>query len=89
MDMNTGDKRFEYLNVKLRVRTVFLLTKIRDKGLVVKTRDVVRWLLSTDRDVPYIVYVEETIKRKGDFDPEGFAAEDSSYGGRLKYWTSD
>jgi NAD+ kinase len=89
MDMKTGDKRFEYFNVKLRVRTVFLLTKIRDKGLVAKTRDVVRWLLSTDRAVPYIVYVEETMKWKGYFDPEGFAAEDSSYGGRLKYWTSD
>jgi len=49
-------KRLGKLRLKLHVKTVFLLTKAHDETLIDKTRDVAEWLLSKDRDTPYIVY---------------------------------
>ena len=48
-------KRLGNLRLKLNVKTVFLLTKAHDETLIDKTRDVVEWLLSKERDSPYIV----------------------------------
>ena len=50
-------KRLGSVRLKLRVKTVFLLTKAHDEGLIGYTREVVEWLLSKDRATPYIVYV--------------------------------
>ena len=50
-------KRLGSVRLKLRVKTVFLLTKAHDEGLIGYTREVVEWLLSKDRVTPYIVYV--------------------------------
>lgn len=44
------------LRLKLRVKTVFLLTKAHDETLIGYTREVATWLLNKERDVPYIVY---------------------------------
>ncbi|EXJ78495.1 hypothetical protein A1O1_08896 [Capronia coronata CBS 617.96] len=82
-------KRLSNLKVKLKIRSIFLLTKVYDKTLIVKTRDVARWLLSKDRSVPYIVYVENTMEDSKDFDAQGLIAEEPSYKDRLKYWTVD
>lgn len=82
-------KKLSNLKVKLRIRSIFLLTKVYDKTLITKTRDVTRWLLSKDRQVPYIVYVEDTMKDNKAFDAEGLIAEEPSYKDRLKYWTVD
>lgn len=49
-------KRLGNLRLKLHVKTVFLLTKAHDETLIGKTRDVAEWLLSKERDTPYIVY---------------------------------
>lgn len=45
------------IRLKLRVKTVFLLTKAHDETLVGYTREVAAWLLKKERDVPYIVCV--------------------------------
>jgi len=50
-------KRLGSVRLKLKVKTVFLLTKAHDEGMIGYTSEVVEWLLSKDRDVPYIVYV--------------------------------
>lgn len=50
-------KRLGSVRLKLKVKTVFLLTKAHDEGLIGYTSEVVEWLLSKDRDVPYIVSV--------------------------------
>ena len=50
-------KKLGSVRLKLRVKTVFLLTKAHDEGLIGYTREVVEWLLSKDRGTPYIVYV--------------------------------
>ena len=82
-------KKLSSLKVKLKIRSVFLLTKAHDKTLIRKTRDVARWLLSKERDVPYIVYVEDTMKENEVFDAKGLAAEDPSFAERLKYWDNE
>lgn len=48
-------KRLGSVRLKLNVRTVFILTKAHDETLIAKARDVVDWLLSTERDFPYTV----------------------------------
>ncbi|KIW21443.1 hypothetical protein PV08_02023 [Exophiala spinifera] len=79
-------KKLGNLKVRLKIRAIFLLTKIHDKTLIVKTREVARWLLSRDRSVPYIVYVQDILQENPSFDAAGLVAEDPSYGERLKYW---
>ena len=82
-------KRLGSLKVRLKIRAIFLLTKAHDKTLIAKTREVARWLLSKERSVPYIVYVEDTMKDNKVFDAEGLVAEDPSFGERLKYWDNE
>ncbi|KAL2429714.1 NAD(+) kinase [Exophiala dermatitidis] len=89
MSVRSLAKKLSNLKVKLKIRSIFLLTKVYDKTLIVKTREVARWLLSKDRAVPYIVYVEETMKDNRQFDAQGLIAEDPSFKDRLKYWTVD
>lgn len=50
-------KRLGSVRLKLKVKTVFLLTKAHDEGLIGYSREVVEWLLSKDRATPYIVCV--------------------------------
>lgn len=50
-------KRLGSIRLKLKVKTVFLLTKAHDETLIGYTREVADWLLSTDRQVRYTVYV--------------------------------
>lgn len=82
-------KKLGSLKVKLKIKTVFLLTKAHDQTLIAKTRDVARWLLSKERGIPYIVYVENTLEHNHAFDAAGLLAEDPSVEGRLKYWDNE
>lgn len=60
-------KRLGSVRLKLNVKTVFLLTKAHDETLIVYTREVVEWLLSKDREKPYIVcdYLEGIFRLHG------------------------
>jgi NAD+ kinase len=77
------------VRVKLKIKTVFLLTKAHDQTLIGKTRDVAKWLLSKERDVPYIVYVEDTLEHNKAFDAAGILEDNPEYEGRLKYWNNE
>jgi NAD+ kinase len=58
-DMTWGvrqlSKKLGNLRLRLNVKTVFILTKVYDDELVYKSRQLVEWLLSKDRDTPYVV----------------------------------
>ncbi|KAA6408487.1 MAG: ATP-NAD kinase [Lasallia pustulata] len=82
-------KRLGSIRLKLRVRTVFLLTKAHDEKLIGNTREVADWLLSTERQVQYTVYVEKTLENNRKFDAKGLLSQDTSREGRLKYWTNE
>ncbi len=89
MGVRSLAKKLGSLKVKLKIKTIFLLTKIHDPTLILKTREVVRWLLSKERDAPYIVWVENILEHNETFDAKSLLAEDPSHEGRLKYWTTE
>lgn len=68
-------KRLGSIRLKLKVKTVFLLTKAHDESLIGNTRDVARWLLSPDREVRYTVYVEDKLRDNKKFDAKGIVDE--------------
>ncbi|KAL7925348.1 ATP-NAD kinase-like domain-containing protein [Trichoderma austrokoningii] len=95
-------RRLSSMRIRFRVRTIFLLTKIHDSDLIVNTRALAQWLLSKERDVKYVVYVEKTLKNNKRFDAarlvedvareyakDGSVTEDAAREGvqrRLRYW---
>ena len=96
-------KRLGSIRLKLKVKTVFLLTKAHDETLIGNTREVARWLLSPDRQVRYTVWVEENLRDNMKFDAQGMLAElENEYSEkgkaisddgkkmdkRLRYWSS-
>lgn len=95
-------KRLGSIRLKLRVKTVFLLTKVYDEGLIQNTREIVKWLLSPDREVRYTVYVENTLKEHKKFNAASLLAEiedeyskkdisqeEKKLDRRLRYWTNE
>ncbi|CAD6444294.1 02ca43f0-d2fe-431c-a3f9-caf27f8ed92e [Sclerotinia trifoliorum] len=91
-------KRLGSIRLKLKVRTVFILTKAHDESLIANTREVTRWLLSPERQVRYTVYVEENLRDSKKFDAKGLLdelekAEEGQVNGdkhkRLRYWSSN
>ena len=48
-------KKLGSVKLKIKVKTVFILTKIYDQELLGKARELTEWLLSKEQDVPYIV----------------------------------
>lgn len=63
------------MRLKFRVLNIFILTKIYDRDLVPKTRELVRWLLDKERDVKYTVYLEKDLKDNKLFDASGLIEE--------------
>lgn len=95
-------KRLGSIRLKLKVKTVFLLTKVYDEGLIQNTREIVKWLLSPDREVRYTVYVENTLKENKKFNAasllaeideeyskKGISQEEKKLDRRLRYWTNE
>ena len=50
-------KKLGSVKLKLQIQTVFILTKIYDRELLKKTRELTEWLLSKEQDVCYTVSV--------------------------------
>lgn len=98
-------RRLSSMRIRFRVKTIFLLTKIHDADLIIRTRNLTKWLLSHERDVEYTVYVEQNFRGNKKFNAAGMVdelkgdavdagrlqAEDSSDGisKRLRYWDED
>lgn len=96
-------KRLGSIKLKLKVKTVFLLTKAHDETLIGNTREVARWLLSPERQVRYTVYVEDNLKDNKRFNSKGLLndlekeyakndkanRENGKLEKRLRYWSND
>ena len=52
-------KKLGSIRLKLKVKTIFLLTKAHDSDLIGLTRCIAQWLLSKERDTQYTVFVDE------------------------------
>ncbi|KAJ4856243.1 ATP-NAD kinase domain-containing protein [Trichoderma breve] len=95
-------RRLSSMRIRFRVKCIFLLTKIHDSDLIINTRALAQWLLSKERDVKYVVYVEKILKTNKKFDvgklvddlvhdyaKEGGVDEDTAREDiqkRLRYW---
>ncbi|KAL8868574.1 MAG: hypothetical protein Q9174_004904 [Haloplaca sp. 1 TL-2023] len=82
-------KKLGSIRLKLKVKTIFLLTKAHDSDLIGLTRSIAQWLLSKERDTQYTVYVEDTLKENSTFDAQGLVSQDPSIEARLKYWNNE
>ncbi|KXX80921.1 NAD(+) kinase [Madurella mycetomatis] len=97
-------RRLGSMRLKFRVKNIFLLTKIYDPELILKTRELCRWLLDREREVRYTVYVDRELKENKRFDVAGLVeevrmdyvasgevSEEASWGvaKRLRYWDED
>lgn len=67
-------RRLGSIRLKPKVRSLFILTKIYDGALVPMTKEVVRWLLSSERDRRLTVYIEDRLREDKEFDAEGLIA---------------
>ncbi|KAF6843819.1 putative NAD kinase [Colletotrichum musicola] len=98
-------RRLSSMRIRFRVKTIFVLTKIHDPDLLIRTRELVKWLLSHERDVDYTVYVGENFKDSKKFNAAGLISElkkefvdagkmkaedsDEYLSRRLRYWDED
>ncbi|KAK4658080.1 hypothetical protein QC762_203590 [Podospora pseudocomata] len=90
-------RRLGSVRLKFKVKNVFLLTKIYDKDLVDKTRELVKWLLDEEhRGERYVVFVDSALEQNKRFDKEGLLREiagdrkeDGDVRGRLRFWNED
>jgi NAD+ kinase len=96
-------KRLGSIRLKLKVKTVFILTKAHDEALICNTREVARWLLSPEREVKYTVYVEQNLRDNKKFNSQGLLedleksysneadinVEEKNVSRRLRYWTDE
>lgn len=82
-------KKLSAMRLKLAARHIFIVTKVKDKSLVKLTRELTRWLVSADREVPYIVYVEDLFRNEPEFAIEKLQQEEPSALGRLMFWNAN
>ncbi|KAI2623135.1 ATP-NAD kinase, partial [Hypoxylon sp. NC1633] len=98
-------RRLGTIRLRFKVRSVFLLTKVYDRELIPKTRELAKWLLSKDRDVRYTVYVQKTLQDEKEFDAPGLLQElhqeyinagqtdngtpKTALENRLRYWSEE
>jgi NAD+ kinase len=85
-------KQLQRRPIKNAVRTVMIVTKARDNGLVRLTRDLASWLLSTPRygsDLGVTVYVDAKLRNSKRFDAAGLIASNPRFEEMLQYWEPD
>jgi NAD+ kinase len=78
--------------IKRAVRNVMIVTKARDNDLVVLTRELAEWLMTTPRyesEVGVNVYVDEKLKQSKRFDAPSLTAANPRFNSMLRYWTND
>ncbi|KAK2749479.1 hypothetical protein FQN57_006413 [Myotisia sp. PD_48] len=77
-------KKLGSINLKLNVKSIFILTKPQDQCVVRLAREVVRWLLEHERQ--YIIYVERRLENSEEFDAKSLLTGSRGAGKALKYW---
>lgn len=80
-------KKLAQIRLKLHVKSIFILGKAHDEGLIENTRETADWLLTKNSD--FKVYVEQTLEDNKIFDAKGLLEKNPSYEGRLKFWTNE
>jgi NAD+ kinase len=85
-------KQLQRRPIRRAVRNIMIVTKARDNQLVVLTRELAQWLLSTPRygsDVGVNVYVDAKLRNSKRFGAASLVAADPRFESMLRYWTPD
>lgn len=85
-------KQLQRRPIRRAVRNIMIVTKARDNQLVVLTRELAQWLLSTPRygsDVGVNVYVDAKLRNSKRFGASSIVAADTRFESMLRYWTPD
>lgn len=64
-------RRLSSMRIRVRVKSILILTKIYDQDLIPNTRELALWLLCTERDVKYVVYVQDKLRDNKKFNANG------------------
>ncbi|KAJ5721468.1 uncharacterized protein N7483_009402 [Penicillium malachiteum] len=85
-------KQLQRRPIKRAVRNVMIVTKARDNSLVLLTRQLAEWLLSTPRygsDLGVNVYVDAKLRNSKRFDAPGLLQKEPRFTQMLHFWTPD
>ncbi|KAL8288035.1 hypothetical protein RB597_000228 [Gaeumannomyces tritici] len=85
-------KQLQRRPIKRAVRNIMIVTKARDNELVLLTKELTQWLLSTPRygsDLGVNVYVDAKLRNSKRFDAQGILAENPRFSNMLRYWSPD
>lgn len=85
-------KQLQRRPIKRAVRNVMIVTKARDNSLVLLTRQVAEWLLTTPRygsDLGVNVYVDAKLRNSKRFDAPGLLEKEPRFAQMLQFWTPD
>ncbi|KAI1832783.1 hypothetical protein DTO027I6_8097 [Penicillium roqueforti] len=85
-------KQLQRRPIKRAVRNIMIVTKARDNSLVLLTREVAEWLLSTARygsELGVNVYVDAKLRNSKRFDAPGLLQKDPMFAQMLHFWTPD
>ncbi|KAG9852779.1 ATP-NAD kinase, partial [Aureobasidium melanogenum] len=81
-------KRLGRVKLMLKVKNIFVLTKLTDATLCVKAAELTKWLLD-QKEAQYTVYVQDKLKDLKTFDIPWILEGDESKTSRLKYWDEE
>jgi NAD+ kinase len=85
-------KQLQRRPIKRAVRNIMIVTKARDNSLVLLTRELAEWLLSTPRygsDLGVNVYVDAKLRNSKRFDAPGLLQKEPRFAQMLQFWTPD
>lgn len=85
-------KQLQRRPIKRAVRNVVIITKARDNHLVLLTRQLAEWLLSTPRyssSLGVNVYVDAKLRDSKRFGADELVAKEPRFESMLRYWTPE
>ncbi|KAF4553802.1 NAD(+) kinase-like protein 2 [Elsinoe fawcettii] len=91
MGIRELSKKLGHIRLNLKVKSVFILTKVHDKKLIEKTKEVTCWLLDSKSPTgeSYTVWVEHKLRDDPSFDAKGLLEKDDTRKDRLRYWDDE
>lgn len=85
-------KQLQRRPIKMTVKNIMIITKARDNQLVLLTRELAEWLLTTPRygsDVGINVYVDHKLRKSKRFGLNSLLEKDPRFENMLRFWTPD
>ncbi|ATY58309.1 NAD+ kinase [Cordyceps militaris CM01] len=64
-------RRLSSMRIRVRVKSILILTKLHDQDLIPHAKELASWLLSLDRNVKYVVYIQDKLRDSKKFNVDG------------------